>query len=389
MSELREFLDLYINEDLKRVIISGPRKKDGISKVQFRPLLLRGELVYQVTRTVGQKQFHENLERQSVIDLTEELMTGEFRQLSLEARGIQGNVLVSKKGKATIKTKKVLESSEFVPMLSHNRQKKYLLQDGIAVPFLVDLGVMGEDGKVKKARYDKFRQINRFLEFIEDILPRLPKDREVNIIDFGCGKSYLTFAMYHYLHEIKQYDIRVAGLDLKEDVIEKCSRLAEKYHYEKLNFYQGDIASYEGCSHVDMVVTLHACDTATDYALAKAVKWGASVILSVPCCQHELNRQISNEVLAPVLGYGILKERFAAILTDGLRAQMLESMGYDTQILEFIDMEHTPKNLLIRAVKNDKKNADEQQRQSWETCAESFRVNPTLKSLLFLEGNDR
>lgn len=387
MTELREFLDLYINKELKRIIISGPRKKEGPSKAQIRPLLLRGQVMYQVTRTVGEKELHENMEKEAVQSLIEEWMSGDFRQLTLESRSVQGTVLASKKGKITIKTRKT--ETEFVPMLSHNRQKKYLLCEGVPIPYLVDLGVMGEDGKVKKARYDKFRQINRFLEFIEDILPRLPKDREVNIIDFGCGKSYLTFAMYHYLHELKGYDIRVIGLDLKADVIARCSSLAEKYHYEKLNFYQGDIASYEGCSHVDMVVTLHACDTATDYALAKAVKWGASVILSVPCCQHELNRQISNEALAPVLGYGILKERFAAILTDGLRAQMLESAGYDTQILEFIDIEHTPKNLLIRAVKNDKKTGVKQQREAWEKCAEAFHADPTLRSLLFLEGNDR
>ena len=206
--------------------------------------------------------------------------------------------------------------------------------------------------------------MNRFLEFIEDILPKLPKDREVTIIDFGCGKSYLTFAMYHYLRQLKGYDVRIIGLDLKEDVIKTCSRLAEKYHYEKLKFYQGDIASYEGCEQADMVVTLHACDTATDYALYKAVKWGASVILSVPCCQHELNRQIRNEQMEPVL-------------------------GYDTQILEFIDMEHTPKNLLIRAVKNENRVYSEQQKEAWESCARAFGVHPTLESLLFLEGNHK
>ena len=389
MTELEKFLDLYINEDLIRIIISGPRQKEGPSKIQIRPLLLKGQVMYQVTRTVGQKELHENHQRDEVLCLTDNWMQQEFRQLQLEAKGVQGTVLASKKGRLTIKTKKIQGREDFVPMLTHNRQKKYLLQEGVPVPYLIDLGIMNEAGKVKHARYDKFKQLNRFLEFIEDILPRLPKDREVNIIDFGCGKSYLTFAMYHYLHELKGYDIQVIGLDLKADVIETCSRRAEKYHYEKLHFYQGDIASYEGCSHVDMVVTLHACDTATDHALAKAVRWGASVILSVPCCQHELNRQISNDTLAPVLGYGILKERFAAILTDGLRAQMLESAGYDTQILEFIDVEHTPKNLLIRAVKNENKTVSRQQREAWVRCAREFQAEPTPASLLFLEGNDR
>ena len=187
----------------------------------------------------------------------------------------------------------------------------------------------------------------------------------------------------YYLRELKHYDIQVTGLDLKADVIEKCQRLADQYGYDRLKFQQGDIASYEGADQVDMVVTLHACDTATDFALAKAVKWGASVILSVPCCQHELNRQVENETLAPILEYGILKERFAALLTDGLRAQMLKSAGYDTQILEFISMEHTPKNLLIRAVKNENRKEDIKQRMAWENCMQAFHAEPTLKRLLF------
>jgi SAM-dependent methyltransferase len=257
--------------------------------------------------------------------------------------------------------------------------KKYILKEGSAVPFLVDLGVMNEKGKVISARYDKFRQINRFLEFIEDVLPVLPKGRELTILDFGCGKSYLTFAMYYYLRELKGYDIRIIGLDLKEDVICRCSRLAKEYGYEKLHFLKGDIADYEGVDAVDMVVTLHACDTATDYALAKAVEWGASVILSVPCCQHELNRTMKNDTLEPVLQYGILRERMAALFTDGLRAELLSARGYDVQLLEFIDMEHTPKNLLIRALK---KGAPRQNRRPVELM-ESLHVSPTLDRLLF------
>ena len=245
------------------------------------------------------------------------------------------------------------------------------------VPFLHDLGVMTEDGKIVKTRTDKFRQINRFLEFIEDILPRLDRERELTILDFGCGKSYLTFAMYYYLHELKGYDIRIIGLDLKEDVIEHCGKLAEKYGYEKLTFLVGDIADYSGTDHVDMVVTLHACDTATDYALAKAVGWKADVILSVPCCQHELNGQLSGISgggnLAPVLDYGLLRERFAALATDGLRAKYLERSGYETQVLEFIDMEHTPKNILLRAVRRDADSGKTSGRRKAEQAAEEIR----------------
>ena len=238
---------------------------------------------------------------------------------------------------------------------------------------------MNKEGRIITQKYDKFRQINRFLEFIQDILPRLDQQREVTILDFGCGKSYLTFAMYYYLRELEGFDVNIIGLDLKEDVIRHCSELARSYGYDKLHFYQGDIAGYEGVSSVDMVVTLHACDTATDFALAKAVEWGAQVILSVPCCQHELNRQIRNETLQPIMRYGILKERMAALITDGLRAELLESKGYDTQLLEFIDMEHTPKNILIRAVKTGKKKS----RDSFADSMKALHVNPTLDRLLY------
>jgi SAM-dependent methyltransferase len=241
---------------------------------------------------------------------------------------------------------------------------------------------MSENGTIIKSRYDKFRQINRFLEFIEDILPKLHKDRENVIIDFGCGKSYLTFAMYYYLHVQKGYSIRIIGLDLKQTVIDNCNRLSESYGYEKLRFYHGDIASYEGVSQVDMVVTLHACDTATDFALAKAVSWGASVILSVPCCQHELNKHIENSLMAPVFQYGLIKERMAALYTDALRAEILENQGYRTQILEFIDMEHTPKNILIRAVKQGEKKNN---RSQIDEIMEFLHGNLTLYDLFYKE----
>ena len=389
MKDIREFLDKYVNKDLERILVSNARSTSSISKLQVRPVPVKGEVRYQVTRIQGTKAIHENYEKEELISYLTEQMKENFRQLQLEGRYVQGRVLVSKKGKADIKARetKARVREDFTPMLSHNRKKKYLLQEGIPVPWLVDLGVMTPEGKVRNSRYDKFKQLNRYLEFIQDILPKLPKDREIRIIDFECGKSYLTFAMYYYLKELNHYDIQVTGLDLKADVIEKCQSLADKYGYDRLDFQQGDIASYEGADQVDMVVTLHACDTATDFALAKAVKWGARVILSVPCCQHELNRQVYNQDLAPVLEYGILKERFAALLTDGLRAQMLKSAGYDTQILEFISMEHTPKNLLIRAVKNENRKEDPKQRQEWENCIKAFHVEPSLKKLMFDGGS--
>lgn len=380
MKELHDFLEEQFCEGLIQAVLSGKRSGSGPSKIKIRPVLLKGEVCYQASFTEGTKVLHENYDRAGAISCVEAALVGGLSQLQIQGTSQDGSALVSKKGKITTKIKKHPQKAP-VPMMAHNRVKQYILKEGVAVPFLVDLGVMNPQGRVIASKYDKFRQINRFLEFIEDILPRLPREREVTILDFGCGKSYLTFAMYYYLRELKGYDVNIIGLDLKADVIARCSQLARDYGYEKLHFYQGDIADYEGVRSVDMVVTLHACDTATDYALAKAVQWNAAVILSVPCCQHELNGQIENEMLAPVLRYGILKERIAALVTDGLRAELLEAKGYHVQILEFIDMEHTPKNLLIRAVKSS--SALPERRPA--ATMEALHVSPTLERLLFPE----
>ena len=325
----------------------------------------------------GNQAFHENLSADEACEKMLESMEN-MKQMQLVTADAEFSVLISKKGKVTIKKKQ--KKAKMRPLdLNHNRKKQYILQEGVPVPFLQDLGVMTEEGKIVHARFDKFRQINRFLEFIEDILPQLDSGRELTILDFGCGKSYLTFAMYYYLHELKSYDIRIIGLDLKTDVIRKCNELAKKYQYDKLTFLEGNIADYTGAEEVDMVVTLHACDTATDFALAKAIGWNAKVILSVPCCQHELNRQMKNDVLSPIMNYGLLKERMAALVTDGLRAEYLKREGYDVQVLEFIDMEHTPKNILLRAVKTGRRADNE---ESIRACETFLRVTPTLGRLL-------
>lgn len=383
MKTLQNFLKEQFDDGVMLAVLSGQRKKepDVPSRVRIRPVEIRGERVFQATATVGTKAIHKNYTLEEVLSYVEASLTDGFSQLQIQGQMKDGTVLVSKKGKQTIKTRPH-EALEPVKIQSHNRVKQYILKEGIPVPFLVDLGVMNKEGKVHTHSYDKFKQINRFLEFIEDILPSLQKDREVTILDFGCGKSYLTFAMYYYLKELKGYDVNIIGLDLKEDVIKKCSVLALKYGYKKLHFLQGDIADYEGVNKVDMVVTLHACDKATDYALAKAIEWDAEVILSVPCCQHELNYRIQNDLLEPVLKYGILKERMSALITDGIRAELLESEGYHTQILEFIDMEHTPKNLLIRAVKT----GDKASVAKLSQMTDAFNGHLTLEKLLYPEG---
>ena len=387
--QVKTELNTLINETLLRIIISNPRVKseDGIAKIKIRPVLIAGDVRYQVTEYVGTQVLHKNYECKEVVAYVFNMLQHSFKQCEILTPDVTTNILVSKKGKMTISKKRnKMQSilSERVGIQSHNRKKNYILQEGIPVPFLIDLGVMNTKGEVLKPKYDKFKQINRFLEFIRDILPALPKDREIRILDFGCGKSYLTFAIYYYLHELQGLDVSIIGLDLKKAVIEKCNQLSNSYGYDKLIFKMGDIAQYQSeDNQVDMVVTLHACDTATDYALCKAVKWGAKVILSVPCCQHELNGQIENDMLAPVLKYGLIKERMAALFTDALRAEVLESKGYDVQILEFIDMEHTPKNILIRAVKgNGKKKAE-----TYSSLMEFLHVKPTLAVLQQEEGN--
>ena len=349
-------------------------------KVRVRPVMLKGGMVFQAEELTEKQAFHRNLTKEEGVPYLLGLLEGGFKQAEAESVKGQARVMVGKKGTVTVKVKKNQQKIVAAPnVASHNRQKRYILEEGKPVAFLEDLGVMTAEGKVIRSRYDKFRQINRFLEFIEDILPRLDKSRENVIIDFGCGKSYLTFAMYYYLHELRGYEVRIIGLDLKQDVIDRCNRLSEAYGFDKLKFYHGDIASYDGVDHVDMVVTLHACDTATDYALEKAVKWDASVILSVPCCQHELNKQMDNKLLRPVFQYGLIKERMAALYTDALRAEILENRGYRTQILEFIDMEHTPKNILIRAVKQG---GPKDNRKEIEDILQFLGTEQTLARLL-------
>lgn len=376
-NELNAIFKECFTIDFMNAVMSNPRVKDDLKKVKIRPLLKSGELYFQIEEFRGKQAFHANLKANEAVQKAEELMEL-FKQMQIETKKFSYTILVSKKGKVTVKKKAVSGVSREVE-LSHNRSKQYILKEGILVPFLQDLGVMTSEGKIVHARFDKFRQINRFLEFIEDILPKLASDREVTILDFGCGKSYLTFAMYYYLHELKNYDVRIIGLDLKTDVIRHCNELSEKYGYEKLRFLEGNIADYTGVDEVDMVVTLHACDTATDFALAKAVGWNAKVILSVPCCQHELNGQIANEVLKPAFKYGLIKERMAALFTDALRAEYLEREGYDTQILEFIDMEHTPKNILIRAVRTGRGRGNGEDIKKLE---EFLNAEPTLGRLL-------
>lgn len=335
-----------------RATISGTRmKSNDVKRIKLKPLELKGEFYIQFEYQHERVLKHDNVALEDVKQPLHDALQN-FKQFHIDLSDETMQIQISKKMKVSIK--RIFLNTEKTVDYSHNRIKNYALNEGTPYPFLIRLGVQTPEGKVKNQKHDKFRQINRFVELIDDTLSHLPKDRPIRILDFGSGKSYLTFALYHYLRIEKGLDIRVTGLDLKKEVIEECQEIARDLQYDQLEFLVGDINEYDGDTAVDMVVTLHACDVATDMALAKAVNWGASVILSVPCCQHELFSQVQSPALDIMLQHGLVKERFAALATDSIRAELLTLVGYESQLVEFIDMEHTPKNILIRAYRTNK-----------------------------------
>lgn len=367
--------DVIQSNHLVSATISQPRQKSSdLRRVKLKPVMLRNayhiQFEYQYERVMN----HKNLPPDEAVEELFELLET-FRQGQFQLKESDLQFQLSKKFKVTYKERQTAQKEI---QLSHNREKQYVLPLDEPVPFLIRLGIQSSDGKVKRQKYDKFKQINRFLEFIEDSLKHLPTDRTVRILDFGSGKSYLTFALYHFLHEMKGYDVHITGLDLKKEVIEECASIAKDLGYERLEFLVGDINEYEGETAVDMVVTLHACDVATDMALARAVRWGAKVILSVPCCQKELNRQLQAPNLDVMLQHGLIKERFASLATDSIRAELLGLVGYEAQLLEFIDLEHTPKNIMIRAYLTNRK-------ASAETKARYLAFKQMLQADPFLE----
>ncbi|MFA7461948.1 MAG: SAM-dependent methyltransferase [Anaerovoracaceae bacterium] len=369
---------LLEEEALISAVLSDRRKKsDPCSKVALRPIQMKEELLYQAEYHHRDKVFHENRKPEEVPSLVEQLLRDRFKQAGLFSVDGDYTILANKPDREKILS--APPSKKFAD-LSHNREKQYLLPEGEPCDFLILLGIMTPEGKIATRHRNKFRQINRFLEIVEDCLPMLPE--HPLIIDFGCGKSYLTFAMYYYLNNRLNLGARFVGLDLKEDVIAFCNRTAQTLGYEDLSFQVGDIAQYSRDARADMVVTLHACDTATDYALIQAVHWQAQVILSVPCCQHELFSQLNNPDQHAVLKHGILKDRFAAILTDAFRALALELNGYEVSMIEFTSLEHTAKNILLRCIrKKIGADAAEKAVEFAELCT-YWNVHPTIASLL-------
>lgn len=373
--ELESKLQTVFTDDINKIILSNGKNGD------FNKFVIsKQKKGYQVEKFTDKQAFHENIDADALVSYCYNSMKLGFKQLNAFSDSSEYEIKISKKGKVfynkgSIKGK-VKVSNE------NNRKKSYYLEEGTIIPPLVDMGIFTKDGKIVNSMYDKYRQINKFIQFIEEAVTKANL-LTLNIVDFGCGKSYLTFVVYYYLTYVRGLDVTMTGLDLKEDVIKKCQETADKYGYDKLFFKVGDVAVYESDRPVDMVITLHACDTATDYAIYHAIRWNSKIIISVPCCQHELNGQIESEEFGALTRYGLLKERTAAIMTDAIRANLLEYSGYKTQILEFIDFTHTPKNLLIRAVKsNISSDHKEKLLEEVKNLNDTFGLTPTLYTLL-------
>lgn len=366
---------------IKLVFSNKRRKSLEYSKVTVRPILLSDEISYQAEYIYEKKAIHRNFRSEDAPAFCLQLMTDDFKQANIFTRISDIQILAAKANNPKIIKKAATLSCSNI---AHNRTKNYIIPDGVPCDFLVYLGVMDKSGKVIQKHYSKFRQINRYLEIVEDVFPHLPTDKNkpLKIIDFGCGKAYLTFAIYYYLKIKKNRNVEIIGLDLKKDVIDFCNKVASELGYHQLKFLMGDIADYTN-DHADMVVTLHACDTATDYALMNAVSWNTKVILSVPCCQHELFSQIKNDVHQPMLKHGILKDRLTEYLTDGLRGLKLESKGYDVAMIEFTSLEHTARNIMIKAVKTGSETSAKalNAQKQYEALRDFYRVKPTIDKM--------
>jgi len=382
MSELGEIVDdLIARGALTGATLSRPRRSDPsrYAKVTVEPAVVRGTSRYRWRYHYASSTTDENLDPAETASRLVRLLDTEFRQGQLRSHDADFQVLAGA-GEPTVLRR---PPSKPVATLAHDRPKRHVLADGRAVPFLVELGVQTADGRVRARRYDKFRQVNRFLELVQDTLPALPAGR-LRVVDFGSGKSYLTFALHHLLTVVYGREVELVGLDLKEDVVAQCNALAERLGSDGLRFEVGDIAGYAAVHRPDLVVSLHACDTATDAALDRAVRWEVPVILAVPCCQHELAAQLRGAdpgALSPLLRSGLLRERFASDVTDAARARLLESVGYDVQLVEFVQLEHTPKNVLIRAVRRPGRER-EKAYADYRRFAAALGVDPTLERLL-------
>ncbi|MDK2586125.1 SAM-dependent methyltransferase [Romboutsia sedimentorum] len=381
MEELIKAIDEITQQEIIKLVISNKKNKDvEYNKINATLKESNKNQYYQIEKYTDNQVFHENIDKDELKEKIMEYIKEDYKQLAAWSESTTFDLKISKKGKVFLGKKK--GDNAKLANKSHNKQKNYILKEGMIIQPLIDLGVFTKEGKVVNSKYDKYKQINRFIEVIDDEVKK-NDHKELTILDFGCGKSYLTFVLYYYFVEIKKINVKMIGLDLKEDVIQKCNEIAKRYNYENLSFELGDINGFKYNNKVDMVITLHACDTATDYALYNAVKWNTKMIFSVPCCQHEFNAQMKSESLSLLTKYGIVQERVAALMTDAVRANLLEHLGYKTQLLEFIDIAHSPKNILIRASKgNISSEKREKALDEVNNLMNEFKLKPTLYNLL-------
>jgi len=390
LSEIRELIsEVILKENFINAVFSTVRKasETDYKKVSVKSVLIKEEKFYQFEYFMNDnKVIHENKTYAELVEKFEEFVEKTFKQVMLftDERDIQ--ILISKKGKITVINKK--PTKEYTGELSHNRVKNYILKEGIPYDFLIKLNICDESGKVYKKKYDKFKQLNKYLEFISGAVVSFKDDKEITIVDFGCGKAYLTFALYHYLVNELSLNVKIVGLDLKKDVIEYCSKVASELGYTKLKFLVGDIRDYNSDVDISMVVSLHACDIATDIALAKSVSWNAKVIFAVPCCQHEMFDKVRSKSLSPMLKHGIVKEKLSSLITDSVRGLKLEAVGYEVNMMEFIDMEHTPKNILIKAVREDVSDLEDDTLESRNHKYVSFKRQFGLEKTFIDEAFD-
>ncbi|EHJ00005.1 hypothetical protein CDLVIII_3444 [Clostridium sp. DL-VIII] len=373
-------IDEITKEEIIKLVISNKSNKSAeYNKITFVFKENNNKKYYQTEKYTDKQVFHENID----VDVLKEkvlMYISDYKQISAWSNSITFELKVSKKGKVLLSKKK--DDNVKLINKSHNKEKNYILKEGMIIEPLIDLGVFTKEGKVVNSKYDKYKQINRFVEIIDDEI-KSNDYSDLTILDFGCGKSYLTFVLYYYFVKIKKINVKMIGLDLKADVIKKCNDIAKRYNYENLHFELGDINGFKYNNKVDMVITLHACDTATDYALYNAIKWNTKMIFSVPCCQHEFNAQMKTDSLSILTRYGIVQERVAALMTDSVRANLLECVGYKTQLLEFIDIAHSPKNILIRASKaNISKEKKQKALTEVKNLMKQFNLDPTLYNLL-------
>ena len=386
LSELRK----NIQEDKFIKIVFSDRQNGEFNKIIIKSLSLKNGKNIQIESFKDNKAFHKNIELdhfQEIEDILKGYMEN-FKQILLQIENLDISFIKKKESF----TKKINKNNLIKNYIEHNKKKQYILNEGDKIDFLIELGLMSTEGKILKSSYNKFRQINRYLEFIDDVIEELKSKKlinnHINVLDFGCGKSYLTFALYYYLkHYRKDLSFSIVGLDLKKDVIEFCNKLAQKLNYENLEFLNGNIKDYDRAKEVDLVFSLHACNNATDYSLEKALSLNAKAILAVPCCHHEFFEKIQKNkdsefynTLKIMADNGVVLDKFASLATDSFRSLALELCGYKTKMIEFIDMEHTPKNILIKAIKSKPSNLKEKLKE-YNKLKEFLGIQPLLEEL--------